>query len=213
MILIQKGLLSRESSCVHAYCVSRDIPFRVVQQVDYNPSDTLVGTVEWIEKIMGVRIRPNYFPDPLRNLIASREIFWVDHLEFKNNYSKYFGLFAKPADRYKAFDGQIVDESNFQEIINSSNNILLQKKLDFIQEWRYYIKAGRVLCSGWYQGNDDDESAPDINFNLPNDFHMAVDVGRLSNGQLELVECCHPYAVGWYGEYSETGKYIEFLTP
>jgi hypothetical protein len=39
-----------------------------------------------------------------------------------------------------------------------------------------------------------------LNIDWPKGWCGAADFGRLSSGEIALVECHHPYACGWYGE-------------
>lgn len=75
--------------------------------------------------------------------------------------------------------------------------------VEFTQEWRYYVAGGELVTTGWYQGNDEDEPAPQLSIKWPVEFSGAVDFGRLSNGTIELVEAHAPFACGWYGDNHE----------
>jgi hypothetical protein len=76
----------------------------------------------------------------------------------------------------------------------------------FTQEWRYYVYAGRIVTSGWYDGDNEEEPAPKLNIKWPVNFCGAVDFGRV-DGRIQLVESHEPFACGWYGESSDNCKY------
>ena len=72
--------------------------------------------------------------------------------------------------------------------------------VEFIQEWRYYIAGGVLITTGWYDGIDEDEPAPELNIEYPKDFNAATDFGRLKDGRIALIESHAPFACGWYGD-------------
>lgn len=73
----------------------------------------------------------------------------------------------------------------------------------FTQEWRYYIAEGKVITTGWYSGEDEDEPAPELNIPWHSHYNGAVDFGRLDDGRIALVEAHAPFACGWYGDKHE----------
>jgi hypothetical protein len=64
---------------------------------------------------------------------------------------------------------------------------LFSSVVKFTQEWRYYIANGKVLTTGWYDGDNEDEIAPELNVNYPSGYCGAVDFGRLETGEIALV--------------------------
>lgn len=155
------------------------------------------GSVEFVESIIGPK-RPDYYPEWTRpawhRKISTTPIGWP--------------CFVKPADRYKRFTGFVADFPAGGECIHS-------EVVEFVDEWRHYVAGGVSLCSWWYQGNeatgDDDPHGPPLPFEVPADFCGAVDIGRLSTGEIALVEVQHPYGIGWYGEQSQAKLYADFL--
>ena len=114
-------------------------------------------------------------------------------------------VFVKSAEFYKAWPAKIVKKGEKLP----DGKLLISDVVEFVQEWRYYVANGEVLATGWYDGSDEDEPAPDLNIKWPKHFCGAVDFGRLSTGEIALVESQHPYACGWYGD--DHKAYIEWL--
>jgi hypothetical protein len=174
-----------------------------------------VGSVKWCEKVYG-KIIPNYYPDFMKAYF-NRKIWQTDDIK------KYEDIFIKPADSYKSWDGHIkTDEDNIL-----SGSIWCSELVIFVNEWRYYIMDGNIVSSAWYDGNISDEDVlkgfskpPPI---LPDDLLKKLKennyCGILDMGEIDqegkqlltLVECCHPYAFGWYDENSSPSTYCDFL--
>ena len=127
-------------------------------------------------------------------------------IEFGATVSGGIRWFVKSAAGYKDFTAQIVEKNSPYP---SSGPLVFSEVVQFVQEWRYYVADGCVLTTGWYDGNDEDEPAPDLDIDWPEGFCGAVDFGRLSTGQIALVECQHPYACGWYGD--DHAAYVTWL--
>lgn len=159
-----------------------------------NPDTTIgkvpVGGVDYCENWLGYHPKPDFYPDWLSSWLF-REI---------GLYPPEFGcsLFVKSAERYKAFPARVYDP--VEDI--PTGKVWYSEIVEFTQEWRYYVADGCVLETGWYDGDDEIEPAPDLNIDWPKGFCGAVDFGRLSTGQIALVESQHPYACGWYGDDS-----------
>ncbi len=152
-----------------------------------NASLLHVGSVEFIESVIGKRI-PEFYPE-------WTESAWHRRIERRR-------AFVKSAKGYK-YREAFVDE------------VFISEPVEFVDEWRHYCAGGQSLCSWWYLGSDwtceNDPNGPLLPFDLPTGFCGAVDVGRLRDGRVALVEVQHPYAIGWYGESSDAGNYVEFL--
>lgn len=218
IIYIEKGYSGREvTTCVN-FCNQND-DYQVLFISDIlgmkREPVFIVGSVEFVESIKGKKI-PNYYPE------------WTQKHRFRliRYYQKipkgiyYLNLipteksFIKPADQYKKFDGFV---GFAEEVIKERGKFpyYFSEVVNFVDEWRYYISNGKVLCSWWYQGNEqtceDNPHGPKLDMDIPEDFSGTIDMGYLSTGEFALVECHHPYAIGWYGEVSEGKDYIEFM--
>lgn len=105
--------------------------------------------------------------------------------------------FLKRADQWKPdFKSRIVEADESIE----NNFYYWSEPVAFLQEWRYYIAEGKLITTGWYDGVNEDEPAPELNIKWPTNYNGAVDFGRLVDGRMALVEAHAPFACGWYGE-------------
>ncbi|MEI8269800.1 MAG: ATP-grasp domain-containing protein [bacterium] len=149
-----------------------------------------IGSVDYCEEILPKGYPIEFFPDFLKEY-TFREINYghLDKIEKP--------LFLKKADCWK---------SDFEsKVYNPNENIIpdfyyYSEPVQFKQEWRYYISEGCIISSGWYKGEDENEPAPNLIINFPEDFNAAVDFGRLSTGELAIIESHAPFACGWYGD-------------
>ena len=165
-----------------------------------NENDVPLGSVEWIENIIGRR-SPDYYP-----------IYLAEYLHREVGYMKYWPLdkrlFIKPADSYKRFTGFV---TNGKRSKSKQGPFVWSTPVKFVQEWRYYVANGQVLTTGWYAGANEDEEAPELPMELPSKVYGAFDFGRLSTGESALVEYQHPFACGWYGDSKDHSKYLQWL--
>ena len=165
-----------------------------------DPTHTVVGTVEWCEKFLEPVPVPNYYPK------------WAEHLLFRDTWETDdwpLGkrVFIKPSDAYKRFDGFVTNKGYKGK---RRGAYVCSEVVDFAMEWRYYIAAGKVLASGWYDGLGEDQPPPNVT-EFPENVYGAVDLGWMITGELAIVEYQHPYACGWYGESEDHDKYVEWL--
>lgn len=185
---------SRES--VKVIDGARNLGYRVGWgQHDARDRIVPVGSVDYCEDWLGYSPVPDFYPDFLREwtrrAIGIREGGGICRMGAP-------GWFVKSAERYKAFPARVI---RFGEEY-PPGKLYISEVVRFTQEWRYYVADGCVLATGWYDGEDENEPAPDMNINWPSGFCGAVDFGRLHSGQIALVESHHPYACGWYGDDS-----------
>lgn len=114
-------------------------------------------------------------------------------------------VFVKSAEEFKKWPPKIIKKGEPLP----TEYLVISDVVQFVQEWRYYVANGEVLATGWYDGSNEYEPAPELNIKWPKDFCGAVDFGRLSTGEIALVESQAPYACGWYGDNHDA--YIEWL--
>jgi len=184
----------------------RDVEIEIIDCVSQIKEDPLfiLGSVEFIEMYIG-DIKPDYYPDWLSGFMRREILAWV------GGETRYF---AKPS-KYKRFKAGIFKGKYIQRL-DYLNNSIITEVVNFVDEWRYYVADGKVLTSWWYQGNEEtcenNPNGPSINhLPIPEDFCGTIDMGLLDTGELALVECHHPYAIGWYGDQNDIENYINFL--
>ena len=161
-----------------------------------------VGSVEFCAPLFGKEpVHKNFFPDFLSSLISRPMELVVGATGCDLSEPR----FVKCADQWKAPVASGVSTRI------PPGAWWVSACVEFRQEWRYYVADGCLLVTGWYDGEDCNEPAPDIGITWPTGFSGAVDIGRLSNGGLELVEAHAPYGCGWYGESSQNELYALWL--
>jgi hypothetical protein len=200
---VERGVLSREMTALAWANTHSRIKVRNGVLGDPIPVNALpVGSVEFVEQFIGIQ-QPNYFPDWL--------YAWCPTIKVLKNFDPpskadnvVVGMFVKPADRYKRFDGHIAQTG---EVLSGLCQFTPQVK--FVNEWRYYVIDGCIVDSGWYSGVGDWLEAPTLSVGIPDDWCGTIDMGETDRGNLLVVECHPPYAIGWYGTKHE--KYVQLL--
>lgn len=205
LVQLQPGYEGRE---VFAACIAlpEDTAIFRPHSCDYSERNvTPVGDVEFCEDVMrkqGIAIpKPDFYPTWLQHWLH-RSVYHVSNLESVVIES---AVFVKREDAYKAEPTLIRTSGSYLPPGHWS----ISDVVCFTQEWRYYVSNGEVVTTGWYDGSDDDEPAPELGIDWPAGFCGAVDFGRLSTGEIALVECHHPYACGHYSD--DNKAFVQWL--
>lgn len=190
----QIGDNSKEVYSIIKISLTNNVPFYRFKPTESVPKNLIpVGSVEWIESILGYHPIPDYYPDFLNKFLHRTILVRYSWPEEQN-------IFVKPADRYKRFDGCISHISDNKY----DGPLICSKLLNITNEWRYYISNGKILAKEWYDGInldvDDEPSPPNVEIIFPDWFCGAVDFGLTSDNKFVLIESQHPYACGWYGK-------------
>jgi hypothetical protein len=198
---------SCEAKIISLYCLKNNLKKEFLVEPKFDENTISFGSVDFCEKFYGMNFVPNYYPEFLNRFI-SRKIWQANILPIKY-------VFAKPYDKYKRFSGKILQrfvrgapECVFMEEYRGP--YWLSEIVEFSKEWRVYVANGKILAQYFYLGEEEDIPPPKVKVKFPNNFCGAVDFGMLNN-RIELIESHHPFAIGWYGGFSEGEKYIEFL--
>jgi len=199
--MLGRGECDQDGNCLYLVCNYERIPIRIVKKPEEVPEGwTPSGTVEWVESVLGRTVVPDYFPTFATNWIKRR--IWY---ETKWPLRK---VFIKPADRHKRFNG-FVTSGRYRK--KKRGPYVCSDIVTFQDEWRYYVVYGKLIGGYWYAGiGDEEKPAPEIDIQYPADWCGTADFGRLTSGEIALVECHPPFACGWYGKKHE--EYAEFLT-
>ena len=168
------------------------------------PDDVPVGDVPFCQSVMarqGIACpKPDFYPTWLSHwmhrehcIVSSGELGPVNEAGRR---------FVKSSDEFKVYPARVIDLGDQWP---SSGRFIISEVVHFTQEWRYYVADGEVVETGWYDGDVADwaEPAPELGIDWPAGFCGAVDFGRLSTGELALVESHPPFACGWYGDDPE----------
>lgn len=190
-----------ESKCLSLVSALNNIPCKKIVEVEkvtegWVPS----GTVQWIESILGKSIKPNYFPEFLKQYVT-RKIWELDKWPLEK-------VFIKPSDIHKRFTGFVTTGTYYKK---KKPPFICSSIVSFENEWRYYVSYGKLIGAYWYNGRVDEVvEAPKLDIEWPKDWCGTADFGTLSDGRIELIEAHPPYACGWYGKKHE--EYAEFIT-
>ena len=205
-IILQSGESNRE--CLNAWKAARSMGLDIAGSMYADVGDVPVGDVEFCENIMrlqGIKVpTPDFYPRFLSQWFR-REI------RYKRADEEWAcslrDQFIKPAGRYKSEPARILPALHPMP----HGFYAVSEVVTFVQEWRYYVSNGTVVAAGWYDGDNEDEPAPDLAIEWPAEFCGAVDFGRLDTGEIALVESHHPYACGWYGENDQSEVFLKWL--
>lgn len=178
-----------------------DIPVLRVNERDKCHENYIgVGTVEWCQITLG-RVKPDYYPE-----------FMKDHLHRKvwvqNDWILGRKLFVKPNDKHKRFNGFITKGTWSKK---KKPPLIWSEVVNFKDEWRYYITAGKVVAAGFYCGSETEPEAPELDVKIPEDFHGTLDMGMIDGDKLALVEAHPPFACGWYGDHKDDLVYYQWI--
>lgn len=199
-IILQPGDSTRES--LHAWKGSNKLGVEVALTDRIQPYDVPVGDVPFCQSVMarqGIACpKPDFYPTWLSHWMHRMWTIREQSRMYEHNASGKW--FVKSADEFKVYPSRILNPGNSWP---STGRFIVSEVVQFVQEWRYYVADGEVIATGWYDGNDEEEPAPELGIDWPAGFCGAVDFGRLSTGELALVESHPPFACGWYGEDPE----------
>jgi hypothetical protein len=184
---------TNEGIAVSTTCSLNNLPKRFIEDPTQVLSDEIpVGSVEFVEKAIGMSFEPDFYPD-FAEMIINRMI-WRSY-EFPPKCK----CFIKPLGQYKRFDAFVYDGKSTLE---QKPPYWCSYIVNFVNEWRYYIQDGKIVFANWYKGVDEEAEplAPQLPFKIPKGTFGALDIGILDTGKMEIVEFQHPYACGWYGK-------------
>ena len=199
-IQYQLNLGMEEMAIIHACNISDDHTYKVYHHANHVPLGWIpVGTVEFCEGVYNQSFTPDYYPKFLSKHLHRR--VWVS-----KDWDQSRGIFVKPADRYKRFDG-FVTLGGYRR--KKRGPYWFSERINFLSEWRYYIANGKVLTSEWYESPIEKDAPPIDHIDIPSNYCGAIDFGETDEGKFALVEAQHPYAIGWYAKDSKA--YLKFI--
>lgn len=196
-LVIEPGYYGREM--IAAITARGKGECEIVRPDQINESTIPIGSVDFCAPFYGNH-RVDFYPDFLRNHLHR------DIAHSVGGFHPLLPVFVKDATCWKSLTPASVYPVH-KEI--PLGNYLLSDVVIFADEWRYYVAQGRIYASGWYRGFAFEETPPAIDVAFPQNFSGSVDFGRLSTGEIALVEAHAPFACGWYGD--NHSKYIQWL--
>ncbi len=168
-----------------------------VRPKEVPPGWVPVGSVDWVEQVLGWSEVPDYYPEFLQPWLH-RRVWRLDTWPHGKR------LFIKPADRHKRFTG-FVTAGNPGWKGSKRGPFWCSDVVQFVSEWRAYVAGGVVLAFKWNSGIEAEAPLNEIQgVPWPPGYCGAVDFGRLSDGRLALIEANSAFSCGWYGSMSTT---------
>ena len=194
---------------------------------------TPIGSVEFVRKAMEVagikepKINPYPITDEkyLHRKVKKRAV--------EKSFYRCFIGFVKPTI-LKEFSGFVYDSSNknvTDDYINEQRLQLFKSDLesmkkyyvwtsdivDFLAEWRYYIRNKKIVGYARYDDNEEEIQEPDISLikeyisKLKIRHPYVLDFGILSTGETALVEYNDFWSLGLYENALSPKDYLEML--
>lgn len=231
MIYLQRytetGKIGKEESSVLRHAIMEQLPYRfldeqLIGQVDYYQDLSLfVGSVEGCRLVLdslGYSLpQPNYYPAELAKYLG-RKVWGGKSTNVILKMAEGNAVFAKPANKWKLFTGQLFDATSGYSIIKTveiDEELWLSEPVEFVCEFRAYVVNGELLNVSQYTGDDDAEPDLDViqeaivlfGSNPQNPTTYAFDWGYTAQGSFLMVEMNHGFAIGHYHSISDKDYY------
>ncbi|MFF2479730.1 ATP-grasp domain-containing protein [Paenibacillus sp. NPDC058071] len=186
-----------------------------------NPEDIVVGGIGNVRKrleLLGIERSQGEidYPNSLSNYFGRK--IWTTTIQQLFENKQDWNVFVKPKDITKKFAGKVVKEyKDFIGLIeqNEDTNIWCSEIVDFVTEWRCFIRYGEILDIRHYKGAWDSKLDLSVIENAVKDFIDApvaygLDFGIDREGNMKLVEINDGHSLGSYGINSV--NYAKFLS-
>jgi hypothetical protein len=186
-----------------------------------NPEDLVVGGIGNVRRrleVLGLERRQGEidYPTSLSNYFGRK--IWTTTIQELFENKQNWNVFIKPKDVTKKFVGKVVKEyKDFIGLIeeNEDTNIWCSEVVDFITEWRCFIRYGQVLDIRHYKGAWDSKLDLSIIKSAVREFTDApvaygLDFGIDQEGNMKLVEINDGHSLGTYG--TSPLNYAKFLS-
>ncbi|MNZ77422.1 hypothetical protein D3C78_959610 [compost metagenome] len=197
------------------------IKFYDIQEIqENNPEDLVVGGIGNVRRrleLLGVERKQGEidYPASLSDYLGRK--VWATTIQELFENKQQWNVFIKPKDTTKKFAGKVVKEyKDFIGLVeNEVTNIWCSEKVDFITEWRCFIRYGQILDIRYYKGAWDSKLDLSIVKNAVRDFVDApaaygMDFGIDQAGNMKLVEINDGHSLGTYG--TSPLNYAKFLS-
>ncbi|MNO58911.1 hypothetical protein D3C76_494860 [compost metagenome] len=197
------------------------IKFYDIKEIqENNPEDLVVGGIGNVRRrlaLLGVERKQGEidYPASLTDYLGRK--VWATTIQELFENKQQWNVFIKPKDTTKKFAGKVVKEyKDFIGLVeNEVTNIWCSEKVDFITEWRCFIRYGQILDIRYYKGAWDSKLDLSIVKNAVRDFVDApaaygMDFGIDQAGNMKLVEINDGHSLGTYG--TSPLNYAKFLS-
>jgi len=175
---------------------------------DNDPENVVVGNISDVHNILSnfhLKIpAPLDYPDVLQPFLGRK--IWKSSMH-KFAYDKVFNTFIKPLHRSKSFTGKlIIGERDLIGCYDfqSDMDIWCADPVNFLAEWRCFVRYGKILDVRRYRGDWRLHYNPVIIENAVSSYigapkAFALDFGVTDKGETLLVEANDGYSLGSYG--------------
>lgn len=191
----------------------REMGFEVIPFSNYEDlcsserSDIIVGYVNTVRNRLsdfGITAPEMDYPQELNKYLGRR--IWKTTMSEVNNNPKCWPVFVKPLED-KQFTGVVVRSTKDLigcGIVGVDQDVYCSEIVDFVAEWRCFVRYGRVLDVRPYKGDWKAQFDPAVIENAVKEFSdapkgYAIDFGLTKDGRTLLIEVNDGYALGCYG--------------
>jgi hypothetical protein len=183
--------------------------YRAEDVSDLNPEHLFVGGVGNMRKrleMLGILTTEELdYPLELHKYLG--RAVWESTLEALIQTPEKWNVFVKPKELTKQFTGKMIREHKDFIGLGSSDfetPIWCSEPVNFIAEWRCFIRYGQILDIRHYRGAWDAKLDLSVIQNAVSDFSSApaaysLDFGVDEKGAMKLVEVNDGYSLGSYG--------------
>lgn len=171
------------------------------------PNDVIVGYVNTVRSRLfdfGITSPEMDYPEELKKYLGRK--IWKTTMSRVNNDPECWPVFVKPLED-KQFTGVVVRSTKDLigcGICGADQDVYCSEIVDFVAEWRCFVRYGRILGVRPYKGDwkahyDSAviEKAVNEFVTAPNGY--AIDFGLTRDGRALLIEVNDGYALGCYG--------------
>ena len=192
-----------------------------------------IGSVEYVReamRIIGVKEPENLsYPEALSHVLH-REVFITSVEKARVNKwfvkpcqtKKFTGFVFDPNQRIEELELDTQEQYYYFLAMKPEERVWASEPVKFLGEWRVYIENAQIIGQARYDPDGEDEvKEPEKEWveQAIKDWEKeglapkayAMDVGRLENQKLALVEVNDGWALGLYGKSMDAKKYIHFL--
>ncbi|MCR5123091.1 MAG: ATP-grasp domain-containing protein [Ruminococcus sp.] len=169
--------------------------------------DIVVGCVDTVRSRLndfGITTPEIDYPDELRPYLGRK--VWQTKMSVINNNPDKWNVFIKPLED-KQFTGVVV--RSVKDLVGCGicgvdQDIYCSEIVDFVAEWRCFVRYGRILDVRHYRGDWRKHFDHKVIENAVRDYKSApagysADFGLTSDGRTLLIEVNDGYALGCYG--------------
>ena len=211
-----KNSIPHNYNFMNAYQGFDEMGFEIIHFHDQHelceskPEDVVVGYVGTVRSRLhdlGITAPEMDYPDELRQYLGRK--VWRAKMNEVNNNPDCWPVFVKPLED-KQFTGVVV--RSVKDLIGCgiqgvNQDVYCSEIVDFIAEWRCFVRYGTILSVRPYKGDWRAHFDAKVIENAVNAFTSAphgyaIDFGLTRDGRTLLIEVNDGYALGCYGLFS-----------